>query len=98
MDTRIDKLVTLVIEESSEVIKERCKIADSGEDFVPYADQGRTATNLDNLKTELVDLWTVMALLIADPAFITPTEFARMREAKLASLRKHRPWIFQTSL
>ncbi|MEQ6333292.1 hypothetical protein [Sphingobium sp. MK2] len=98
MDTRIDKLLTLVIEESSEVIKERCKIADSGEDFVPYADQGRTATNLDNLKTELVDLHTVLGILIANPDFITIGEFVVMREAKLASLRKHRPWIFQTSL
>ncbi len=89
------RLLVLITEESSEVIKEKCKIERSGPDFVPYADEGRTATNLDNLKTELIDLYVVLGELIDDEEFISIGEFAELRIAKLKKLARFEPETFK---
>lgn len=94
-DDRITELLTLVVEESSEVVKERCKIERSGTEFVPFADQGKTATNLDNLKNELVQLHTVLTMLMEDEDFISTSDHARYRRDKLAGLRVWAPNIFK---
>jgi len=89
------RLVTLVIEEGSEVVKERCKITRSGEGYIPYAENGNTATNLDKLKIEVVDLYTVLFTLLNDETFITKDEIKAMMTLKVIKLLKHEPGLFE---
>lgn len=94
---RITELLNLVVEEGSEVTKARCKIERSGCDFIPFADAGKTATNLDNLKAEVVDLYVVVSLIVAEDAFMTGEELAPLIKAKVESLRKWSPNLFKTA-
>lgn len=57
LDPRILEALVLVTEEASEVIKEVQKTFRSCPAFCPY---DGLATNLDNVKTELIDLQVVL--------------------------------------
>lgn len=89
-------LLGVVQEEAAEVIKEVSKVRRSGENFVPFADQGKTLTNIENLTTEILDFLVLLSVwesLHEGPKFSEMVD--RHAPQKLAALARWSPEIFE---
>lgn len=85
-----EKLVILLVQEASEIIKEYTKGALFGFDEI-HTD-GTTA--IGRLKVEFVDLVLIAARLQTDVDFINPDEGEEMSQAKLQRLLRTYPGLF----
>lgn len=88
---KIYRILNLIVEEASEVIKEVCKINDHGLDsYNPVTGE----TNVDLVRQELSDLLCVIDFLFKE-GFLTDEIVEEGKAKKLPKLRKWRPYLFE---